>query len=88
MYKDGKIPYKEEKENGELSTKYVQNKERIEFYYDVFKEKVGYYTSNRFGKAEIIEVFENLLNRMYDEENFPIQFSVSKYTHGWSIQQI
>lgn len=88
LYKDGKIPYKEEKENGELSTKYVQNKERIEFYYDVFKEKVGYYTSNRFGKAEIIEVFENLLNRMYDEEKFPILFSVSKYTHGLSIQQI
>lgn len=88
LSKEGKVPYKEESLSGELVTKFVANTERIEFYYDVFKEKIGYYTSNRFGKTEILSVFENLLNSMYDEENFPMQFSVSKYTHGLSIEQI
>lgn len=88
LSKEGKVPYKEENIVGELVTKFVANTERIEFYYDVFKEKIGYYTSIRFGKKEVLEVFENLLNSMYDEEAFPFQFSVSRYTNGLDIRQI
>lgn len=88
LSKESKVPYKEEDVNGELRTKYIQSLERIEFYYDIFKEKIGYYTTNRFGKTEVIEVFENMLNRMYDEECFQLMFSVSKYTHGINIKHL
>ena len=86
--KESRLPYKQEDISGELVTKFVPNTERVEFYYDVFKEIVGYYTSNRFGRKEVLEVFQNLLDSFYDEEEFPITFSVSRYTHGLSIKQI
>lgn len=88
LNKKNKIPYKTEDNRGELVTKFVDNTERIEIFYDVFKEKIGYYTSSHFGKKEILEVFENMLNSLYDEKEFPLNFSVSKYTHGLSLTEI
>ena len=43
LSKKGKIPYKQENMSGELVPGYIDNTERIEFYYDVFKEKIGYF---------------------------------------------
>lgn len=88
LSKEDKIPYKTENSDGELITKFVDNTERIEVFYDVFKEKIGYYTSHRFGRKEVLKVFENMLNSFYDEKEFPLLFSVSKYTQGLSITEI
>ncbi|MGN8963274.1 hypothetical protein [Bariatricus sp. HCP28S3_D3] len=88
LNKKGRVPYKTESISGELVTEYIDNTERIEFYYDVFKEKIGYYTSIRFGHKEILDVFEHMLNSIFKDEEDAMMFSVSRYTNGLDVKNI
>lgn len=87
LYKTSTLYYKEEDPTtNELVSKHVSNTESIEFYMDVFKELIGYYTSQRFGEKEILGVLGKMLTKiMKDDECI---FVIDKYTDGLNIKEI
>jgi hypothetical protein len=46
----------------------VDNEESVKFFFDVIKETVVFYTSNRFGYVEIIEALQRLINTCINEK--------------------
>ncbi|MFK7693319.1 hypothetical protein [Paenibacillus sp. HJGM_3] len=73
---------------GKLRKMMVDNTEVIEFYFDVHKEIVVFYTTNRFGFQEFNHAFGELLNRSMSnaEENY--YFDVSLLKEGLSVDRI
>lgn len=87
LYKTSTLYYKEENVyTHELESKHVPNTESIEFYMDVFKEMIGYYTAQRFGEKEILEVLSKMLSDVMEEDG--CVFVVDKYTDGLSLKEI
>lgn len=89
IYKQSKLYYKK-MDNGsdELKSKFVENTESIEFYFDVFNEIIGYYTSVRFGNKKFLEIFTQILNKCMEENNKEYRFLVDRYSEGMDLKQI
>ena len=75
-------------ESEELKSRFVENKESIEFYFDVFQEIVGYNTSLRFGNKKFLEVFTEILNNCMEKNDQQYRFSVDRYTQGLNLKEI
>lgn len=92
IYKESRIFYKEMNEIGVLESKSVKNHEVITFYYDVYKEIVGFYTANRFGYKEFNEAFKEILNKcMYKdnvEKDSQYYFNVELYKKGLKLEEV
>lgn len=89
IYKRSKIFYKDINAiNGEFVTKTVENVEGISFYFDVFKETVGFYTTKRFGYKEFNEAFINILNTCLDKSKRKIKFDIALRTEGLSMDEV
>lgn len=87
LYKTSTLYYKEENRyTNKLESKHVPNTESIEFYMDVFKEMVGYYTSQRFGEKEILYVLSKMIDDVMKDEGYT--FTIDKYTDGLSLKEI
>lgn len=92
IYKESRIFYKEMNTEGILVNKSVKNHEVITFYYDVYKEIVGFYTTNRFGYKEFNEAFKEILNKCMYKEGEPkdtqYYFNVELYKKGLKLEQV
>ena len=77
VYKESKIPYKKLGADGKIVNKSIQSIEGIRFYFDVYREMVGFHTTNRFGYREFNDVFEGLINKAMEENNRGLHFTVS-----------
>ena len=87
LYKKSTLYYKEEDPNTNgLVSKHVSNTESIEFYIDIFKEMIGYYTSQRFGQKEILSVLGKMLTEIMKDDEYT--FVIDKYTDGLDIKEI
>lgn len=75
-------------ETGEVTKRPVQNSEVIEFYFDVYKEIIAYYTTNRFGFSEFSLAFKELLNKSMTSTNEEYYFEVSVLKEGLDVRDI
>ncbi|HDR7824868.1 hypothetical protein COE58_10490 [Bacillus cereus] len=66
----------------------VKNSEVIEFYFDVYKEIVTFYRTNRFGHAEFTEAFQELVNKCMSEESEQYHFEVALLREGLNVEDI
>ncbi|MBP2240330.1 hypothetical protein J2Z40_000885 [Cytobacillus eiseniae] len=75
-------------ETGEVTKIPVENSEVIEFYFDVYKEKIAYYRTNRFGYAEFPQVFKEFLNICMSSKREEYNFEVSVLREGLNVEDI
>lgn len=89
IYKNSQIYYKEynEKED-KLQTKSHPNTERIQFYFDVFKETIGFHTSRRFGFQEFNDVFLGIINNCLTKNGRAFRFEITLLTRGLNFKEI
>lgn len=73
---------------GEVTKIPVENTEVIEFFFDVFKEKIAYYRTNRFGYSEFSQAFKELLNICMSSKSEEYNFEVSVLREGLSVEDI
>lgn len=89
IYKDATIYFKQ---YNEISKKFewhsVISNESADFYLDVYSEKVGYLTANRFGYKEFLHAFEGIINKGLELEEYEYRFTVELLTSGMSIDDI
>lgn len=89
IHKKSYLNYKDfDKKNKEIIPKKVQNTETSEFYYDVFREMVGYQRTLRFGYKEFLFAFEGILNTACKMANLDYSFTVNQYTEGLDIDNL
>ncbi|WP_419750626.1 hypothetical protein [Terrisporobacter petrolearius] len=76
--------------NGERKKIAVDNEEVISFYFDIYKEVVSFFTTNRFGYSEFCNVFSELItksiNLVYPEENY--NFEVALINNNLDMKEI
>ena len=76
--------------NGERKKVAVDNEEVIAFYFDINKEVVAFFTTNRFGYSEFCKAFSALItksiNLVYQEENY--KFDVSLINNNLNMKEI
>jgi hypothetical protein len=73
---------------GEVTKIPVENSEVIEFYFDVYKEIITYYRTNRFGYAEFPQAFKELLNLCMSSKREEYNFEVSLLREGLNVEDI
>lgn len=89
IYKDSVVYYKElDKNTGDLKRKTQPNTEAIRFYFDFYKETIGFHITNRFGYQEFNEAFVNILNRCLDDKNRGFHFEIALRTQGMDFGEI
>lgn len=88
VYKESKVYYKELNNKNELIRKSVRNIEDIRFYFDVFKETVGFYTTNRFGYQEFNSAFMGIINTSMKLNNRDYRYEVALRTEGMNMVEI
>ncbi len=89
IHKKSYLNYKDfDKEHKEIISKKIQNTETSEFYYDVFREMVGYQRTLRFGYKEFLFAFEGILNSACRMANLDYSFTVNQYTEGLDINNL
>ena len=88
IYKESKIYYKQRNKEDELIRKSVPNIEAIRFYLDVYKETVGFHTTNRFGYQEFNYAFSGIINSAMKLNNREFRYSVSLRTEGLEMKEI
>ncbi len=89
IYKDSKIRYKVFDENKEeMKSRIVDSNEVVNFYFDVYHERVGYNTANRFGYREFLEAFEGILNACLSVDENQFRFSVGLCMEGATLNEI
>lgn len=88
IYKESKIYYKQRNKEDELIRKSVPNIEAIRFYLDVYKETVGFHTTNRFGYQEFNDAFSGIINSAMKLNNREFRYSVSLRTEGLEMKEI
>lgn len=71
---------------GEITTRAEDNTEVITFYFDVYKEMVVFYTTQRFGYNEFCEAFQEIINGMFQEKKYI--FSIELYRESIKIDNI
>lgn len=88
IYKESKIYYKQLNSEDELIRKAVPNIEAIRFYLDVFKETVGFHTTNRFGYQEFNYAFAGIVNNAMKVCDRDLRFNIALRTEGIEMQEI
>ena len=88
IYKESKIYYKQRNKEDELIRRSVPNIEAIRFYLDVYKETVGFHTTNRFGYQEFNYAFSGIINSAMKLNNREFRYSVSLRTEGLEMKEI
>jgi hypothetical protein len=100
IQKDGKVvignviknaPVKVRKLDERTGNIYVnaeENFELIQFYYDVSKEIVTFYRTQRFGYKEFVTAFEMLLNKAMENEEDDYEIEVELLREGLNIDKI
>lgn len=89
IHKKSYLNYKDfDKNQKEIISKKIQNTETSEFYYDVFREMVGYQRTQRFGYKEFLFAFEGILNSACKNANLDYSFTVNQYTEGLNINDL
>lgn len=89
LHKKSYLYYKDfDKHAKEIISKKVENTESSEFYYDVFREMVGYQRTLRFGYKEFLYGFEGILNSACKNANLDYSFTVNQYTEGLDINNL
>ncbi|KUO71440.1 MAG: hypothetical protein APF81_09055 [Desulfosporosinus sp. BRH_c37] len=73
---------------GELTKIPVENTEVIQFYFDVYKETIAFYRTNRFGYNQFNLAFENLLNQCMSTEDEKYYFKISLCNEGLNLEEI
>ena len=78
-------------ENGNRKKVAVDNEEIISFYFDIDKEVVAFFTTNRFGYSEfcqrvLLELITKSINLVYTEENY--NFEVSLINNNLDMKEI
>lgn len=70
LHKKSYLYYKDfDKNNKKRITKKVENTESSEFYYDIYREMVGYQRTQRFGYKEFLYGFQGILNAACENSN-------------------
>lgn len=89
IYKRSKIHYKDiNLSTGNIEPRSVQNVEAIQFYFDVFKETVGFYTTKRFGYQEFNRAFSGIINTCLEKNGRDFRFETVLRTEGMDINEI
>ena len=88
IYKESKIYYKQRNKEDELIRKSVPNIEAVRFYLDVYKETVGFHTTNRFGYQEFNYAFGGIINNAMKLSKREFRYSVSLRTEGLKMKEI
>ena len=89
LYKKSKIFYNEKDEgNGELRRKSVPNTEAIRFYFDVYEETIGFYTTQRFGYQDFNDAFISILNRCLEKNGRSYRFNIQLRTEGLTVDNL
>ena len=89
VYKRSRIYYKDiDPVTGEINPQSVKSVEAVEFYFDVYKETVGFYTTNRFGYQEFNHAFSGIINSCMERNNREFRFDSALRTEGLDITEI
>lgn len=89
LHKKSYLYYKDfDKQTKEIIPKKIENTESSEFYYDVFREMIGYQRTLRFGYKEFLYGFEGILNTACTNANLDYKFTVNQYTEGLDINDL
>ena len=89
LHKKSYLYYKDfDKQTKEIISKKIENTESSEFYYDVFREMIGYQRTLRFGYKEFLYGFEGILNTACTNANLDYKFTVNQYTEGLDINDL
>lgn len=89
LHKKSYLYYKDfDKQTKEIISKKIENTESSEFYYDVFREMIGYQCTLRFGYKEFLYGFEGILNTACTNANLDYKFTVNQYTEGLDINDL
>ena len=89
LHKKSYLYYKDfDKQTKEIISKKIENNESSEFYYDVFREMIGYQRTLRFGYKEFLYGFEGILNTACTNANLDYKFTVNQYTEGLDINDL
>lgn len=77
-------------EKGKLKKIAVDNEEIISFYFDVEREIVAFYTTNRFGYSEFCKAFASLITKSINEEYTQevFGFEVSLINNNLNMKEI
>jgi len=88
VYRTSKLYYNNLVEGDSLVTSAVKNTDGIRFYFDLYKEYVGFNTKQRFGYQQFVNSFENIINLCIKNTGKQYKFSVSLYTEGLNLDEI
>jgi len=89
IIKSSKLFAKEiDKETNEIKVKSIHNDEIIQFYFDLFKETVAFYTTNRFGYMDFNHVFKELIGKSMEKTGTDYSFEVSLLREGLNLDNI
>lgn len=89
IYKDSVVYYKElDKITGNLQRKSQPNTEAIRFYFDIYKETVGFHVTNRFGYKEFNEAFVSIINKCLEKKNRGFYFEIALRTQGMEFEEV
>ena len=89
VHKRSRIYYKDINPiDGEIISQSVKSIEAIVFYFDVFKETIGFYTTKRFGYQEFNQAFCNIINTCLERNKRQFRFGIALRTEGLDIGEI
>ncbi|MDM5336370.1 hypothetical protein QUF84_03870 [Fictibacillus enclensis] len=74
--------------DGQMIKRAIDNKEIINFYFDVYKEIVVFHTTNRFGYKEFNMAFKELLNKCMSSHDIKYNFEMGLIKKGLNVQEI
>ncbi|MFJ7932113.1 hypothetical protein [Peribacillus sp. NPDC096448] len=77
-----------DKKTGKMTKRAIDNKEVINFYFDVYQEIVVFHTTNRFGYKEFNMAFKELLNKCMFSQDVTYNFEVGLIKQGLNVQEI
>ena len=75
-------------ETGEIKKRPEEHTEVIQFHYDLYKEIITFYTTNRFKFVQFNEVLTTLLNKCMSTENEQYYFKVTLFREGLNVKEI
>lgn len=89
LHKRSYLHYKDfDKNNKEIISRKIENTESSEFFYDIFREMVGYQRTLRFGYKEFLSGFEGILNSACKNARLDYSFTVNQFTEGLKIDDL
>ena len=89
IYKKTRVLYKDfQNDMSELVQKSIVSFEGIRFYFDVYKETIGFCTTNRFGYQEFNRAFAGVINTCLARNRRDFVFDVALRTEGLSMDEI